>query len=104
MAKNQISKEFVRYEPSCYMRTDGRTDRRTHRGRDGPMDRHDEANSRFFAILRTRITNSKLLLIKEKITFCYEIRAKHINGLCDQNVQFLPVKLGTQRNHLTVIG
>jgi len=40
--KYEISRKFVQWEPSCSMRTDGR------------KDRYDEANSRFFAIPRTR--------------------------------------------------
>jgi len=43
LVKYQISWKPVQWEPSCSLRTDGRT------------GRHDEANSRFTAILRTRL-------------------------------------------------
>jgi hypothetical protein len=89
MAKNKVSQEFIQWEPSCSMRTD-----RTHGGTDGPTDRHNEDNRQFFRNFASAPKNNKLLLNNEINTFCYEIRAKHINGLCDQNVQFLRVKLG----------
>jgi len=48
--------------------TDGRTDRRTDRGTDRRTDGHEEANSRFPQILRTRVKSTKPYeRLKEKI-------------------------------------
>jgi len=41
----EMLRKSVQWEPSCSMRTDGRTD--------GRIDRHDEANSRFFYVILT---------------------------------------------------
>ena len=34
------------------------------------------------------------MLYREKISLCSEIHTKHINTLCEQNVELLSVKLG----------
>jgi len=41
----------------------------------------------------------------EITSVCSEIHIKHINLLCGQNVEFIPVKLrGTYNNHWTLMG
>ena len=45
-------------------------------------------------------------MLKREITaVCSEIHTKHINLLCEQNVEFIPVKLrGTYNNHWSLRG
>jgi hypothetical protein len=44
--KSEVSSKYVLWEPICFMRTDGRTERQTGRHRDGRTD-GNEASSRF---------------------------------------------------------
>jgi len=62
----------------------------------GRTDRHDDANSRFSAILRTRLKTSQSMLNAEIIAVCSQIHTKHINTLCGQNLQFITLKLVVQ--------
>jgi hypothetical protein len=55
---------------------------------DGRTDRHDEANSCFFAILRTRLKTSLLVLRREIIALYSEICPKHTNDLCGKKWAF----------------
>jgi len=57
-------------------------------------DRHDEANSRFFAILRTHLKTSQLMQYSEIIALCSQIHTKYINMLCGQNVENFNVQPG----------
>ena len=59
----------------------GRTDRRT--------DRHDEANSRFFAILRTLLIKMSSLSTEKKIVLTLEIKAMKQNA---NNISSLSAK------------
>jgi hypothetical protein len=51
--------------------------------------------------LSTSVTNTSLLMFyKAKVAVCSEIRTKHINAVCVQNVEFFSVKPGgTRSNH-----
>ena len=68
---SSVTSLAVPYFPHYFMRTDGRTDRQT--------DRHDEANSRFFAILRTLLGECSVLRARRKLigifegTSCYTV-------------------------------
>ena len=54
-------------------------------------DRHGESSGLFFfffAIMRTRLKPSQLMLYREIIAVCSESHTKHINTVCGQNVEF----------------
>ena len=48
----------------------------------------------FLSVIKT----SQLMLYREIIAVCSEIHTKHINTLCGQNVELLPVKLAVRMN------
>ena len=74
---HQFSWKSVQWEPNCSMRTDGQTWR---------------SWQSLFAILRTRLKTSQLILYREIIAVCSQIHTKHINTLCGLNVEFFNVK------------
>ena len=44
----------------------------------------------FVSVIKT----NQLMLYREIIAVCSEIRTKHINAICGQNVEFVNVKAG----------
>jgi hypothetical protein len=42
---------------------------------------------------------SQLMVYRDVVALCSEMHAKHINTLCEQNVEFMSVKFRTESNH-----
>lgn len=51
----EVSRKFDQWEPSCFIRTDKRTEGQTERRKEKQTDKHDEANRRFSQFLRERL-------------------------------------------------
>jgi hypothetical protein len=66
----------------------------------GRTDGYDAA-TRNSSVLRAYLKTMQLMLYSEIITVCSQIHTKHINTLCEQNVELLKVKLGV---HVVVNG
>jgi hypothetical protein len=59
--------------------------------------------SRRSHILNSATRTCQLMLHKEIIAVCSEIRTKHINTLCGQNLQFSNVTFVAYKVHVTTV-